>query len=258
MFAFQQLTIFVIAMLMRMFEGLPQAGRIHQESSNPDKVNAIEWDYFMLVTEWPQSSCEYVNATHQHHTCIIPDAVNGWTIHGLWPSVEKGEQPFFCEPWKFDEDKVKDLEGNLELYWPNIFVETTPQSFWKHEYEKHGTCASSVKGFETEHDYFQKALELREKFDIMRVLSESKIVPSTDSSYQFSDIEEALKSGYSAKVCFECSGIKHSKQVLSAGYVCLNKQLEQIDCGYCEHGCKTDEPIFYHSKSSTLYEPTVA
>lgn len=38
----------------------------------------------------------------------------------------------------------------------------------KHEYEKHGTCASSVQGFETEHDFFQMTLQLKEKYDPIR------------------------------------------------------------------------------------------
>ena len=260
MFALNPMTIFMLVMCGRLFESLPSSRRIHHNlhDDSDDTVNAVEWDYFMLVTEWPQSSCEYVNATHQHHTCIIPEAVKGWILHGLWPSVDKGNQPFYCEPWKFDEDKIRDLEGDLEIFWANIYAETTPQSFWKHEYEKHGTCAASVKGFETEHDFFQKALELRTKYDVMKVLNENKIIPSSDSSYQFSDIENALQTGFNVKVCFECSNIKDVGQSLSASYVCLNKELNLIDCGYCEHGCNLEKPIFYHPLHSTSYKQIVA
>ena len=38
----------------------------------------------------------------------------------------------------------------------------------KHEYEKHGTCAASLEGFEYEHEYFQRTLELRTKYDMMK------------------------------------------------------------------------------------------
>ena len=38
----------------------------------------------------------------------------------------------------------------------------------KHEYEKHGTCAASVQGFENEHDFFKVSLDLRDKYDMGR------------------------------------------------------------------------------------------
>ena len=38
----------------------------------------------------------------------------------------------------------------------------------KHEYEKHGTCAASLEGFDDEHEYFQRALDLRDKHDMMK------------------------------------------------------------------------------------------
>ena len=38
----------------------------------------------------------------------------------------------------------------------------------KHEYEKHGTCAATVPGLETEHEFFKNALDLRDKYDMGR------------------------------------------------------------------------------------------
>ena len=50
----------------------------------------------------------------------------------------------------------------------SIFVPILIFSSRKHEYEKHGTCAASIKGFEHEHDYFQRTLEMRDKYSIER------------------------------------------------------------------------------------------
>ena len=50
----------------------------------------------------------------------------------------------------------------------SFFVSVWIFSSRKHEYEKHGTCAARIKGFEHEHDYFQRTLEMREKYSIER------------------------------------------------------------------------------------------
>jgi len=218
----------------------------HEQEFNPsNKYFSIDWDFFMLVTEWPQSSCEYTNSSSHHHSCVIPSTVKGWVLHGLWPSTSQGgQQPFYCKPWKFDESKIEDLLTDLERFWPNLFADTTLTSFWKHEYEKHGTCASSVAGFESEHEFFQQAMQLRNKYDMMAVLTNSNIVPSVDP-YQFSDISDAVDNEFKAKVCLECSYTKSIGQMLSGAYVCLNKQLELIDCNKCEHPCQ-DKDTYYH------------
>lgn len=206
----------------------------------------VPWNYFMLVTEWPQSSCEHMNASHHvEHNCVIPSVVKGWVLHGLWPSSNEGQQPFYCEPWKFDYNKVKDLEDELMEYWPNLFADTSLTSFWKHEYEKHGTCAASVQGFEDEHEYFQRAMELKNEYDMMTALAAHGISPS-DDPYQLEDITSAVETHFSTKVCIQCSYTESTGQLLSGAYVCLSKDLQLIDCERCETPCYSDEEVHYH------------
>lgn len=202
------------------------------------------WEYFMLVTEWPQSACEQQNSTHQHK-CIIPDSVKGWVLHGLWPSTDHGRDPQFCQNWPFDWSKVQDLNDKLVANWPNLFADTSKTSFWQHEYTKHGTCAASVHGFETEHEFFQMTLELKDKYDPQRVLSEHGIVPG-DTPYQGLDIKNALNNGYNVKACAECQNVKGIGYVLLGSYVCLDKSLNLIDCNNCEHECYDDNKVYYH------------
>ncbi|XP_057316691.1 ribonuclease Oy-like [Hydractinia symbiolongicarpus] len=203
------------------------------------------WDYFMLVMQWPQAQCEIANVTGQHE-CVIPPVVKGWTIHGLWPSGESKDYPFCCHLWHFDVNKIQDLLPNLEKYWPNVYADTEDDSFWRHEYEKHGTCAASVAGFEDEHSYFQQTLTLRSLYTPMTVLEKNGITPSTDP-YKLSDIVNVIDSAYGVKTCVECGYIKESQtQLLSGLYVCLTKDLQLKNCTDCEHACYDDEDVYYH------------
>jgi len=205
----------------------------------------VPWDHFMLVTEWPQSSCEFVNSTHKHD-CVIPSAVKGWILHGLWPSSSHGAEPSCCTKDKFDMDKVKDLESDLLMYWPNLFKGEGETSFWTHEYEKHGTCAASVSRFSTEHSFFEQTLILRNKFDPMEILEQNNVSPG-EEGYELSQIRGPIEDSFGVSVCIECSYIKSTRQQLLSGmYVCLSKDDQQaIDCHDCEHECQDDEKIYY-------------
>lgn len=218
---------------------------VHQEKHHGPK-NDGSWEFFMLVTEWPQSSCEYVNATHQHHQCVIPSIVKGWTLHGLWPSTNHGGDPAYCSHNKFIMEDVKDLESDLLKYWPNLYKESSESSFWKHEYEKHGTCAAVVPRFSNEHNFFQQTLELRNKYDPASLLEQHGISPR-EEGYKLTDVEQVLENAFGANVCIECSYISSRKQQLLSGlYICLSKEDQQpVDCQNCEHPCRHDEDLFY-------------
>jgi ribonuclease T2 len=56
----------------------------------------------------------------------------------------------------------------MEKNWPSL---SCPSSngfrFWSHEWEKHGTCAESELD---QHEYFEKALKLKEKMNLLQIL----------------------------------------------------------------------------------------
>lgn len=212
----------------------------------------VPWEYFMLVQEWPQSQCEYLMATHRHK-CAYPKVATSWTMHGLWPSTDHGHrQPFYCTKSKFNFNKIKDIEKELLQYWPNLYVGASESSLWKHEYEKHGTCAASVDGFQDEHAYFSKTIELRERYDMQKALTKAGIEPSKDTTYEASAVQSALNEAYGVKTCPGCAYQEDIGQVLSQIYICLDKSLKPIDCKKeCEKPCNSDEPIRYHPAQNT-------
>lgn len=204
----------------------------------------MDWDFFMLVTEWPFSSCEKENVTHKHE-CVIPDVVTTWVLHGLWPSCSNGKYPQFCTQDKFDFSKVEDLNDRLMKYWPNLFTDESKTSFWKHEYEKHGTCAATVSGLETEHEFFKVAMDLRDKYDMGRILSDESITPRV-VPYKGSDVKAAINKGLNAKGCATCQKVTGvDGYVLMSTTVCVDKTLALMDCPYCEQECYDDDKVFY-------------
>jgi ribonuclease T2 len=86
-----------------------------------------------------------------------------FTIHGLWPNYDDGTWPQFCDSdYKFDEDKLDDLMDQLDEEWPSVF--DSDETFWDHEWSKHGTCALNI--FPTEHSYFKHVLKLHWRYDL--------------------------------------------------------------------------------------------
>ena len=76
------------------------------------------------------------------------------------PTKAGTEGPFFCnESWVFNPDGVQAIRPQLLELWPNIHGNDTEDSLWKHEWEKHGTCASLDSHFSSELLYFQQGIQ---------------------------------------------------------------------------------------------------
>ena len=82
--------------------------------------------------------------------------VYGYSIHGLWPDYGNGTYPQYCKKVHFDIQTLKPIMDDLICYWPEDKGKREG-SFWRHEYEKHGSCVFSEM---TEYDYFKKVLDL--------------------------------------------------------------------------------------------------
>ncbi len=87
-----------------------------------------------------------------------------YSIHGLWPQNNidnPKDYPTYCRNVTFSVYEIKPLLSKLKLYWysgnninPN---DLDDENFWKHEYEKHGSCMFEQLN---EYDYFNITLNL--------------------------------------------------------------------------------------------------
>eukprot|EP00297_Palpitomonas_bilix_P018876 CAMPEP_0113880166 /NCGR_PEP_ID=MMETSP0780_2-20120614/7635_1 /TAXON_ID=652834 /ORGANISM="Palpitomonas bilix" /LENGTH=153 /DNA_ID=CAMNT_0000866813 /DNA_START=26 /DNA_END=487 /DNA_ORIENTATION=- /assembly_acc=CAM_ASM_000599 len=81
------------------------------------------------------------------------DSSSPWTLHGLWPQWDDT-----CSGPSFSLDAISDLESTMDSEWPSCYNDDN-QSFWSHEWTKHGTCSGL-----SEHDFFNQALSLLEQY----------------------------------------------------------------------------------------------
>ncbi|XP_063048174.1 ribonuclease T2 [Engraulis encrasicolus] len=179
-----------------------------------------KWHKLILTHHWPQTFC-----TMEH----CKQHIDYWTIHGLWPD---GGQ--FCNStWHLNMNEIADLVPDMDKFWPNL-IHPTKDEFWKYEWSKHGTCATSAESLDSQHKYFSKALELYKMFDLTGALQKGGIVPS-DNSYKLDDIESTIVNAYGAKAKIQCHHGQYdqngeSHQQLGQIEICLNEDFKPIDC----------------------------
>ena len=99
---------------------------------------------------------------------------NSWTIHGLWPDHCDGTYDSTCDSSRQYTGIGTILTGlgkssllsYMNTYWKDISGDD--ESFWEHEWGKHGTCVSTLApacytGYTSKQevgDYFQKAVDI--------------------------------------------------------------------------------------------------
>lgn len=193
---------------------------------------SYQWDYFTFSQTWPPGTC--AEAVREHHKCIIPKAVQTWTIHGLWPSIYDSREPHDCnKSWHFDIDQVATIRADLDTYWPNLFDDTEVDSFWSHEWSKHGTCCTDLNATKDELQYFTKGLVLNRQLDISKILADSGIVPSLTATYSFDDFMAAINKSTGYNPVLQCDVAKmNGSEIHLIGQIeiCLTKDFKPRTC----------------------------
>ncbi|XP_048733909.1 ribonuclease Oy-like [Ostrea edulis] len=188
-----------------------------------------KWDSFMLSLSWPVTFCKFNNMGHKPRNCSFH--AMQWGIHGLWPSLSDGGcSPEHCNvSHPFNVEEIKSLLSELKKYWPNL-LKGNLYSFWKHEWETHGRCATEKKDLATELQYFKKTIDLRRTYDVDRMLMSAGI--KSGQSYSLSDIEQAVKTGTGGQPNVLCGTTKEDEEEawLSQIIICMNDAFKITDC----------------------------
>ena len=95
------------------------------------------------------------NDTDKFYYLSLIKETEGWSIHGLWPQYNKNQYPSFCREVNFDINKLEPILKDLNEKWYS--EDNKNENFWKHEWEKHGSCMFTELD---ELEYFEKTLEL--------------------------------------------------------------------------------------------------
>jgi ribonuclease T2 len=88
------------------------------------------------------------------------------------------------------------------------------EDFWEHEFNKHGTCMSSLEPrcypayqpADEVVDYFKRAVQAFKRLPSYQWLADAGIVPSQTATYTLAQIQAALESHHGHDVIINCSG----------------------------------------------------
>ncbi|XP_065587207.1 ribonuclease T2 [Cyrtonyx montezumae] len=179
------------------------------------------WRKLYLAHHWPVTVCK-MSANDCH------DPPDYWTIHGLWP--DKGEE---CNrTWHFNVTEIKDLMSDMRQYWPDVIHSSLNRTqFWKHEWEKHGTCAATLPILDSQKKYFSKTLELYQRVDLNCFLLKGGIKPSS-TYYQMATIKEVLTKFYGITPKIQCLPPEEGEKAQTLGQIefCFTKELVLRNC----------------------------
>ncbi|KAL9121497.1 MAG: hypothetical protein Q9187_001942 [Circinaria calcarea] len=104
-----------------------------------------------------------------------------------------------------------DLLSYMNVYWKDY--KGDDESFWEHEFNKHGTCISTLepkcytdyKPQQEVFDYFNITVNLFKGLDSYAFLAAAGIVPSMTQTYTFAQIQAALTAPRGVTVGFKCA-----------------------------------------------------
>lgn len=171
--------------------------------------------FYYLVRQWPFTHCALPKA------CSIDPTLERFTIHGLWKNFDSGKWPSNCSHEKFDASMLESLRPALDLLWPSYYG--SPETFWAHEWTKHGTCAESL--FSREVDYFNTTLRLHAENNLERALLRAGIQPDSHITYTSEDISVAIEEELGAQPLVHCTSGK-----LNEVWMCFDEKLQLEDC----------------------------
>ncbi|KAF7732141.1 ribonuclease T2-like [Apophysomyces ossiformis] len=130
---------------------------------------------------------------------------DAWTVHGLWTDYcTNGTWPQFCDEKRAYPNITQILQslGEYELVqemnniWPNS--EGLVDTFWLHEWSKHGTCMSTFEpkcyggdAYQGMVDFFKSTLSLHKRYNIYKALERHHIVPG--HSYPTKKLVKAIE-----------------------------------------------------------------
>jgi len=244
----------LVASMMRGCSCLNETG-IPSEENITRHHHSHHFDFLMFTQIWPITSCLTWEDRGYEHSCTIDDTAKLWTIHGIWPTKKHEIGPLFCNRTdRFDPKKIESLLPELRAKWTDVRAGGGDEyNFWKHEWEKHGTCAEQLPSMANEYLYFKKALDLHSKYNVTALLGD-EVSPGQkyDPSTVVSTLSRALRSqdGLSVSPAVNCAHDNHFEDRLFYEIIiCFDKEFNRIGCEDTKGGiygsCGDEDPFFY-------------
>ncbi|CAO3679232.1 unnamed protein product [Rhizopus stolonifer] len=141
-----------------------------------------------------------------------------FTIHGLWPDTCEGR---YAPRNGCDRSRITNSIGSIlrssngtlynrmNTFWPSN--KGNNNIFWSHEWNKHGTCVSTLRPscygssyvkYQEIIDYFNKVVDLRDQYDVYGALSLNGVLPG--NTYNVNTFLDAIQSYLGARPMLHC------------------------------------------------------
>ncbi|XP_053553974.1 ribonuclease T2 [Bombina bombina] len=204
-----------------------------------ENLRSCKWDCLIFAQMWPGSFCPYSGNSFK---CQIPQFVNSWTIHGLWPNGVT----HCCDCSVLFQSHLENIEGDMSIYWPS-FTNDTNFFFWNNEWTKHGTCAICDERLSSPERYFGASLKLYQSLNIQRALMTANIVPTCNQTYKYLDILHVLQAEMGNNLKVQCSTDSKGRQLLNQVMFSLYPNLTSGSCshlGLPYNSCDSQKILF--------------
>ncbi|KAM0276706.1 hypothetical protein ACHAQH_006474 [Verticillium albo-atrum] len=151
---------------------------------------------------------------------------DSWTIHGLWPDNCDGTYEQFCDPSREYANITAILSAEspcslkyMETFWKD--QSGNDESFWEHEFNKHGTCMNTLEpscypGYKPGQelvDYFKKTIQVFKTLPSYNWLKSAGIVPSETVTYTLDQIQAVLTAHHGHNVIVNCNKNKELNEL---------------------------------------------
>ncbi|XP_062002138.1 ribonuclease S-7-like [Rosa rugosa] len=131
---------------------------------------AEPYEYLQFVLQYARGYC--VNVKKCIPRASLPAK---FTVHGIWPTnISKTviECTAAEKLHSFNRTLITpSLETDLLQSWPSVRTDKDNMTFWKHEYNTHGSCTAPAI---TQTAYFERAHKFWKEYDLYSVLEQKK------------------------------------------------------------------------------------
>ncbi|XP_031488435.1 extracellular ribonuclease LE-like [Nymphaea colorata] len=204
---------------------------------------AADFDVYYYGVMWPGAYCTQMKPGR----CCMPSTgapAEDFYVSTMATYTNDGKEVKKCSSSNFYINELLDLSESLQLYWPSIKCpQNDGKSSWRSIWKTFGVCTNL-----SEHDYFEKALQIRTDVNVLRILEDNGIVPD-GSNYSLASIQQALDNGIGQKVAIQCSKIYNtSLYQLFRIFFCVDQSDAStiVSCPFVSKYKCPDEVVFSH------------
>ena len=211
-------------------------------SLNKTVQDAPDYDMYVFAIQWGKTMC-IVNSgsTCTQKLANIPK--NEMSIHGLWPSLKSGSSMSSCNSGTqvSIKDDGSDIFYDMKEYWPSLTG--GDETFWNHEYNKHGYCYSNKIGDFDYKKYFQKSFDVFYKKGIPTMITDVFGQHSGEYSISLSEFKSKMAAKLGGNYMTPVCKYKNSKHYLQEIRFTMD-----LNFNYIEHSlgqtCSSSKPIY--------------